>query len=69
MTTWEFIKECIKRDVFYDNVRSGLTDQLDEEIRSDISSRTAREYNDCVEIEYKIDYDKLIQNIKNEEID
>jgi len=65
MTTWDFIKECIKRDVFYDNVRSGLVDQLDKEIRADITSRTAREYNECVEIEYKIDYDKLIEHVKS----
>lgn len=66
MTTWDFIKECISRDVFYDNVREGLQQKLDEEIRSDITRRTTREYNDCVSIEYNIDYDKLIEHVKSE---
>lgn len=65
MTTWDFIKECISRDVFYDNVREGLTQKLDEEIKSDIASITTREYNDCVSIEYNINYDKLIEHVKS----
>ena len=67
MSTWEFIKECITRDVFYDNVRDGLQEKLEEEIKADITRRTVRDYDDCVEIEYSIDYDKLIKNVKSEE--
>lgn len=65
MTHWEFIKECISRDVFYDNVREELQQKLDEEIKSDIASRATREYNDCVNIEFTIDYDKLIEHVKS----
>lgn len=65
MKTWDFIKECICRDVFFDNVKEELKQKLDEEIRSDIAYRTTREYNDCVNISYNIDYDKLIEHVKS----
>lgn len=66
MTTWDFIKECICRDVFSENVKEILKQKLDEEIRSDIAYRVDHKYNECVTIDYNIDYDKLIEHVKSE---
>jgi len=65
MATWDFIKECILRDVFYDNVRETLEKQLDVDIRQDIARITTREYDECVNIEYSIDFNKLIEHVKS----
>ena len=65
MNNWEFIKECIQRDVFYANVKEKLQEELYKEIYDDLHYVSERKYNDCVTFEFKIDYDKLIADVKS----
>lgn len=65
MNNWEFIKECIQRDVFYANVKEKLQEELYKEIYDDLHYISERKYNDCVTFEFKIDYDKLIADVKS----
>lgn len=66
MNNWEFIKECIERDVFYENVKEKLQEELYKEIYDDLNYVSERKYGNCVTFEFKIDYDKLIADVKSE---